>query len=100
MPAGQADYRLTPKAREDLEAVWFYSLTEWGVGQSERYINDLTSAFDFLATSPKAGMACQNIRRDYRRYPVSRHVVYYRVTKYGIEVIRILHDRMLPKRRF
>lgn len=98
MPTGQAEYRLAPKAREDMEAVWLYSLTAWGAEQTDRYIDDLTEAFAFLANSPKAGTACDNIRQSYRRYPVLRHVMYYRETAYGIEIMRALHDRMLASR--
>ncbi|HFB66997.1 MAG TPA: type II toxin-antitoxin system RelE/ParE family toxin [Aeromonadales bacterium] len=94
------EYRLTPKARIDMEAVWLYSLKQWGMQQTERYIDDLTVAFGFLAESPKAGTACENIRAGYRRYPVIRHVIYYRETEYGVEVIRVLHDRMLATRHF
>lgn len=81
-----------------MESVWVYSMAEWGLNQTERYIDDLTSAFSFLAKSPKAGKACDNIRTGYRKYSVIRHVVYYRETDYGIEVIRVLHDRMLAPR--
>jgi len=83
-----------------MEAVWRYSLTEWGAEQTDRYIDDLTTAFEFLTDSPKAGTQCENIRAGYRQYPVIRHVVYYRETSYGIEVIRVLHDRMLASRQF
>lgn len=81
-----------------MESVWLYSLGQWGVEQAERYIDDLTEAFAFLADSPKAGAACDQVRQRYRRYPVIRHVVYYRATSYGIEVMRVLHDRMLVSR--
>ncbi len=94
------EYRLVPKAREDMEAVWLYSLAQWGAQQTERYIDDLTQAFGFLATSPKAGTACESIRARYRKYPVIRHVVYYRETGYGVEIMRVLHGRMLVSRRF
>ena len=93
-----AEYRLTPKAVVDMEATWLYSVKQWGVQQAERYIDDLTEAFGFLAESPKAGMVCENIRPGYRKHPVIRHVIYYRETDYGIEVIRVLHDRMLATR--
>ena len=83
-----------------MEAVWFYSLAEWGAEQTDRYIDDLTAAFEFLADSPKAGTQCDNIRAGYRKYPVIRHVVYYRETSYGIEIMRVLHDRMLATRHF
>ena len=100
MPTNPAEYRLTPKAKEDMEAVWLYTLTKWGASQTDRYIDDLTEAFAFLAQSPKFGTACDNIRQGYRRYPIMRHVVYYRETAYGIEIIRVLHDRMLALRHF
>lgn len=98
MATEKAEYRLTPQARADMEAVWLYSLSEWGTKQAERYIDDLAEAFRFLTQSPKAGVMCENIRQGYRRYPVIRHVIYYRETAYGIEVIRILHDHMLVTR--
>ena len=98
MPTNPAEYRLTPKAKEDLEEVWLYTLTEWGAPQSNRYIDDLTDAFTFLVKSPESGIACDNIRQGCRRYPVMRHVVYYRETAFGIKIIRVLHERMLPSR--
>ena len=100
MPTKSAEYRLSPRAKEDMEAVWLYSLQEWGVDQADRYIDDLTEAFGFLAESQKSGTACENIRAGYRKYPVIRHVVYYRETDYGVEVKRVLHDRMLATRHF
>ena len=98
MPTIPAECRLTPKAKEDLEAVWLYTLTKWGASQTDRYIDDLTEAFAFLAHIPKSGTACDNIRQSYRRYPILRHFVYYRDTAYGIDNIRVLHDRMLTSR--
>jgi len=78
-----------------MEAIWLYSLGKWGAGQTNRYIDRLTEAFVFLAENPTAGTACENIRGGYKKYTVTRHVVYYRETDYGIEIMRILHDRML-----
>ena len=83
-----------------METVWMYLMNQWGAAYSGRYIDTLTETFGFLANNPKAGTRCDNIRRGYRRYPVIRHVVYYRVTDYGIEIVRVLHDRMLAQRHF
>ncbi|MEX0965045.1 MAG: type II toxin-antitoxin system RelE/ParE family toxin [Pseudohongiellaceae bacterium] len=62
MPIKSGEYRLAPRARQDMEAVWLYSLTEWGAEQTDRYISELTAAFEFLTDSPKAGKQCENIR--------------------------------------
>lgn len=91
------EYRLTPKAVEDMEAIWLYSFTNWSVEQADSYIDDLTEAFEFLAQNAKTGAACDYIRESYRRYPVKSHTVFYRETVYGVEVMRVLHGRILPK---
>jgi toxin ParE1/3/4 len=71
-----------------------YTLEEWGIDQALRYTDDLTAAFDRLAANPQLGASCDHIREGYRRSRVGRHVIYFRITGYGIAVIRMLHDRM------
>jgi toxin ParE1/3/4 len=94
MPTRRGEHRLTPAAARDLEAIWLHTLERWGLDQAHRYIDDLAAAFDRLATSPQLGMRCDHIRRGYRRSRAGRHAIYFRVTRYGIVVIRVLHDRM------
>jgi toxin ParE1/3/4 len=89
-----AEYRLTPAAERDLEAIWTHTCHKWGVDQANRYTDILTASFTALAQSPKTAPACEQIRPGYRRLGVERHVIYFRVTAYGIAIIRILHDRM------
>ncbi|WP_462269898.1 type II toxin-antitoxin system RelE/ParE family toxin [Desulfobacter sp.] len=91
-----AEYRLSPKAVDDMEAIWLYSFTNWSAEQADRYIDDLTETFEFLAQNTKVGISCDYIRERYRRYPVKSHIIFYREAVYGIEVMRILHNRMLP----
>ena len=89
-----AEYRLTPAAERDLEAIWTYSVRQWGIEQADRYIGYLTAAFAELAQSPKKAPACEHIRPGYRRWGVERHMIYFHLTDYGIAVVRVLHDRM------
>ena len=89
-----AEYRLTPAAERDLESIWTYTVQRWGVEQASRYTDFLTEAFEELTLSPETAPACDNIRLGYRRRNVERHVIYFRMTDYGIAVVRILHDRM------
>lgn len=94
-----AEYRLTPAAERDLESIWSYTAHWWGVAQAERYLDALTAAFAKLAESPTMAPGCEHIRVGYRRWAVERHVVYFRVTDYGIAIIRVLHERMDAPRR-
>ena len=89
-----AEYRLTPAALRDLESIWTHTLRQWGVDQANRYTDILTAAFAELAQSPETAPACDHIRPGYRRRNIERHMIYFRITAYGIAVVRILHDRM------
>ena len=77
-----------------MEAIWLYTLEQWGLGQADRYTDELAGAFAQLAENPQLGAGCDHIRTGYRRSRVGRHTIYYRITDYGIAVIRVLHDRM------
>ena len=89
-----AEYRLSPAAERDLEGIWKYTRREWGLEQAERYTDLLSASFQELAEAPKSAPACDQIRRGYRRRNVERHMIYFRITDYGIVIIRILHERM------
>jgi len=92
------EYRLSPKARDDMESIWLYTFSQWGHEHTEKYIDDLATAFDLLTTNPRLGKSCDNIRPGYRKHPTLRHVIYYREADYGIEIIRVLHDHQLAAR--
>lgn len=99
MAPKSAEYRLSPAALRDLEGIWQYTFEKWGADQAHQYTDDLVAAFSQLARSPQLGMACDHFRKGYRRRSVGRHVIYFRVTEYGIAVIRVLHDRMDAAKR-
>jgi toxin ParE1/3/4 len=89
-----AEYRLAPAAERDLKAIWTYTVLKWGAAQAVRYTDIMTAAFDELAQAPNTAAACDHIRPGYRSRRVERHVIYFRITTYGIAIVRILHDRM------
>ena len=89
-----AEYRLSPAAERDLEGIWRYTRREWELEQAELYTDLLTAAFQMLSEAPKSAPACDHIRPGYRRRNVERHMIYFRITDYGIAIIRILHERM------
>lgn len=89
-----AEFRLTPAAERDLELIWSYTAQRWGTVQAGRYTDALTAAFTELAQSPHIAPACDHIRPGYRCRRVERHMIYFRITTYGIAIVRILHERM------
>lgn len=90
--------RLIPAARHDLSSIWEYTAERWDAGQAEVYIGELRVAIKRVASQPEYGRACDDIRHGYRRYSVGSYLIFYVEAATGIDVIRILHQRMDPTR--
>lgn len=90
-------YRLSELAQLDLFDIADYTFETWGEEQTYRYIGDLEACLKRLAHSPGLGRPCEDIRSGYRRLEHQKHVIFYRVDGEGVFIIRILHQRMLPR---
>ncbi|MBU9518003.1 type II toxin-antitoxin system RelE/ParE family toxin [Burkholderia multivorans] len=93
MPVKARTVRLTPLAEADLEAIWAYTYERWSLDQAERYIGELSTAFERLARWESVGWPSR-AGGNYSRYLVGSHVVFYRETTETLDVIRVLHQRM------
>lgn len=91
-------YRLTPAAQRDLSSIWDYTEEHWDVLQAETYINEIRAAIERVAEEPARGRTCDDIREGYRRYGIGSHLLFYVERAGGVDVIRILHQRMDPTR--
>ena len=89
-------YRLAPLAEQDMEAIWEYTFEHWGINQANFYTDELVSVFEGLAASSSQEISCDNIRVGYKFCRQGKHLIYFKTTNYGVAVIRILHERMLP----
>lgn len=92
------DYRLTPAAQRDLSAIWDFSAERWDLGQAEIYLTEIRDAIERVAAQPDRGRRCDEVRDGYRRYAVGSHLIFYREREAGVDVIRVLHQRMDPTR--
>ena len=87
-------YVLSPRAERDLDEIWDYTAERWDVEQADRYILDLRQIMQLVANDPRTGRSCDEIRPGYRRYPAGSHMVFFRVVAGGIDIARVLHQRM------
>ena len=87
-------YVLSPAAKADIDGIWIDTAQRWSVDQAETYVRQLARTFDTLASHPSMGPACPEIRAGYRKYPSGSHVVFYKLIEGGVDVVRILHERM------
>lgn len=99
MPPEPLAYRLLPRAGADLEEIWLYTFQNWSIEQADRYHNAIISAFEELAAGTKTGRRADDVRAGYFRHASGSHIIFYRHLDTGIEIVRILHQRMdLPGR--
>ena len=89
-----SNYTLTPRAQADVEGIWIYTIARWDEAQAVSYIQQIKKAAEVIAAKPRHGRSCDDIRAGYFKYRVGSHVLFYRETVNGIDIIRILHERM------
>ncbi|WP_031437663.1 type II toxin-antitoxin system RelE/ParE family toxin [Methylobacter tundripaludum] len=87
-------FRLTKQAKDDLKSIARYTQEIWGRDQRNKYLGILDNCFHLLADEPDLGVACNEIRKNYRKFCIERHIIFYRKVAEDIDVVRILHCRM------
>ncbi len=92
-----AKYRLSQLAEEDLLGIADYGDEHFGIGQSDRYRDQLKQRFTALAEDPYLYQAVDHIREGYRRSVCGKHLIYYRIDEQGVEIMRVL-GRQEPKK--
>jgi toxin ParE1/3/4 len=85
------DLSFTPRAEADIDAIWEYSFTNWGLDQAVRYTPEIRDICDALASGRKRGRA-KTVRRGYLSCPCGSHVIWYRDGGDRLEIIRVLHS--------
>jgi toxin ParE1/3/4 len=88
------EIRLTPGARRDLAGIYDWSAGKFGLAQADRYALELNDAFQFLSENPGLARDASIIRAGLKRHASGSHVVYVRISKTVLKVVRILHGSM------
>ena len=93
-------YKLSPLAEEDLYKILSTTIESWGSAQAKIYAQTIDTALSKLAQYPDFGRERNEIYKDAKSFPVEKHIVFYQVSVSGIDVARILHQRMDPSKHF
>ena len=88
---------IRPRAEEDLENIWFYTLDQWGSAQADTYLDEIKAAISHLGNNPRLGKSRENVRTGYRSFQINRHVVFYKVATSTIQIVRVLHAHQDPE---
>jgi len=96
--------RVTPAAENDLVNIWLY-ISEDNPLAADRLFEAVQSTFENLSEKPKIGTVFESKRiklKGIRFFPIGKYhkyIVYYKEIDKGIEIIRVLHARMLKEGR-
>lgn len=84
-------YELSQEADKDLEDIFDYTVDAFGLDQAVTYVSSFEAVFDRLSLNPQLGRERGEIRAGLRSIVKESHVVFYRITKNAIRIVRILH---------
>lgn len=93
-----ARIRLARTAETDLEDIWRYSVSTWGLEQAERYTALIERLSTACLTTRISGRHGPMSTRATAPLPVAKHVIFYTVSTDTIDVLGLPHERMDAKR--
>lgn len=81
--------KLTPKASQDLEDIWYYGYHHFGEEKADKYINQISDIFQVISNH-NIGTPRPELGEYICALPVERHMIYFLQTDTEIAIIRIL----------
>ena len=85
---------LRPEAKADLRSIRTYTIRAWSKPQAKRYLAVLKRHFADLAQAPLLHPQVEGRRDSIRKSHLGRHLIIYLPIESGVEIVRVLHERM------
>lgn len=85
--------RLTPAAINDIRQIFTRTKKDFGLAQADKYYRLLFKSFRRVDNRPNLGKNYEWIRQGIFGYSVESHVIFYRIVKSDILIVRVLHKR-------
>ncbi|MEP1094499.1 MAG: type II toxin-antitoxin system RelE/ParE family toxin [Cyclobacteriaceae bacterium] len=86
-----ANYNLSQPAEIDLEDIFDYSYDQFGIDQAIAYQNQLFDTLGRPGNFPESGISRDDIRKGLRFTISGGHIIFYRLKKQEVFILRILH---------
>jgi toxin ParE1/3/4 len=87
-------FRISSEAREDLVSVWEYTKQQWGVEQTDLYIDGLMLRLVWLTENTALWRPRPNIKPGVFSCVEKSHVVFFSPGQGHVDILRFLHGRM------
>jgi plasmid stabilization system protein ParE len=93
-------YRVSADAEIDLDEIFLYWAQRAGPEAADRLIDSIVDRFWLLGEHPDAGRPCGEIAEGVKCFPAGKHLIYYRKTRRGADILHIFHGARDQKRAF
>lgn len=81
---------VSPLAQTDINEIWDYIARD-SIRNADRFIDRIEQRFGLLAANPRLGVARDDLRAGLRRFGYARYLIYYRIIRGGVEIVRVVH---------
>ncbi len=82
-------YIIAPEAIRDLEQIIDYFAMD-NIDRGGKFLDEFTKKCRYLTQFPMMGRSYREIRSYLRGLPMKNHIIFYRVVKDGLEIMRII----------
>jgi toxin ParE1/3/4 len=82
--------RLSPQAELDLEEIEDY-ISRDNPAAARQLILTVLEKFELLSSQPGIGRNRADVSPDLRSFPINNYVIFYRMIRGDIEVVRVVH---------
>jgi toxin ParE1/3/4 len=84
-------YLLSQEADRDLEEIFDYTESNFGLDQAVKYVSEFEVVFRQLIGNPEMGVRRDEVKTGLRSFPKSHHIIFYRILTDHIRIVRVLH---------
>lgn len=81
------------EAEKDLLSIWRYSADEWSPAAADQVLDDIRITCEMLLGYPEMGRSRDELSPGIRSIVSDPNVLFYRLSKSAIEIVRVLHQR-------
>ncbi len=88
-------FHLSNEAVDDLDSIWMYTLETWSEKQADFYYHELVKGCQDVANRPTyLDKEYKEIMPGLYAHHLYKHLIFYILVEDGVEILRILHERM------
>jgi toxin ParE1/3/4 len=88
--------RLSQQAQNHLDEIKSYTLLNWGLKQSTKYLIELHQTSLLLTKNPQIGQQRNDLNEGVFSFSHKSHTIYYKYNDEQLFILAYLHQSMLP----